>query len=267
LGTLRAVSLAEAIVAIFLIVSAVMVSTSLFHSGLRYTRMTQTRAMAGMYGRKVMQEIRSWARQPANYDSDWSTYQGAELVDPDYPGFVARVACLAAGREALSPSLGLEEMYGARAYRLPRASVPVRVNVAWGQPEQTLTLMSLVGEPERELDEDPTVVIQRVSGPAGPVPPRAEVGFTAQLRDSNGDPIPGIRFSWSLLPVTGNATLLKGSLPRDGSAMTLKHEYEWNPLMSPPQVGPISGEVRLEAVCRYRGRRIVNAAPVVVFLQ
>jgi hypothetical protein len=254
-------------VAIFLIVSSVMVTTSLFHSGLRYARMSQTRATAAIFGRKVMQQVRSWAREAANYDSDWSAYQGAELTDPDYPGFVARVACQPGGRDLLCPSSELEGMYGSTAYSIPRATVPIRVTVIWGQPEQQLSLVSQIGEPERELPADPSVLVSRVSGPGDPVPPAAEVGFTAQLRDSAGDPIPGVSFSWSLVPVTGNATLLKGSAPRDGSAMTLKHEYEWNPLMSPPQVGPISGEVRLEAVCRYRGRKIVHAAAVPVILQ
>ena len=263
----RGVSLGEAIVAIFLIVSAVMVTVTLFHSGLRYARMAETRATAGIYGRKVMQQIRSWARNPANYDDpNWAPYNGVELTDPDFPGFLARVDCQPAGRDLLSPSSELETMHGALAHRLDKAVVPVRVTVVWGQPEQRLPLVSLVGEPERELAAGPNVLVQRVSGPPDPVPELGEIGFTAQLLDSGGNPIPNVAFSWSLLPVTGNATLLVNAAPRDGSAMGLKHEYEWNPLMSPPQVGPISGEVRLEAVCRYRGRKIVNAAPVPVNL-
>jgi hypothetical protein len=250
-------------VAIFLIVSAVMVTVTLFHSGLRYARMSQTRAVAGMYGRKVMQQIRTWAVSPANYDdSDWDEYDDVELSDPDFPGFVARVNCEPAGRQLFSPSSELEGMYLATAHTMDKPVVPVRVTVVWGQPEQQLSLVSVVGAPERELGPSPTVVLQRISGPAGPVPPLAEVRFGAQLLNSDGDAVPNVAFAWTVRSLSGSATLFRDGEPRDGSTIRLKHEFRWAP--TPDGVGPVPGDVEVEAVCRYRGRKFADAVVVVL---
>lgn len=222
--------------------------------------------MGAVFGRKVLQQIRVWARDPANYNSTWAPYDGVEFTDPDYPGAVARVECDPNGREILAPSSELEGMYGADAKRLGSSVVPVQVTVDWGMPGRELRMMSYIGEPERVLPANPRVTVQRVSGPSDPVPEGGTIGFTAELRDSSGEAIPDVVFEWTLVPISGNATLLHQDAPRTGATMELLHNYVWNPLMSPPAGGPISGEVRVEVLCRYRGREIVNA-PLSVQLQ
>lgn len=268
MGSLRrGVSLGEAIVAIFLIVSAVMVSVALFHNGLRYGRVAQTRVLAGAYARKVMAQARDWASDPAKFSAmSWTPFDGVDLTDPDYPGFVARVTRVDEGRDLLSPSSTLETMFLTQANVMEKSLMPVQVTVSWGEPEQTLSLTSLIGQPEHALPPNPTVTVSR-SGPPDPVPSLSEVVFRAELRDAGGDPIPNVTFSWTLEPVTGNATLLQSQAPHDGSEMKLKHEYQWSPLLSPPQFGQVPGEVRLEVLCRYRGRKITNGTPVIVNLQ
>jgi hypothetical protein len=259
LGTLkRGVSFGEAVVAIFLILSSVIVTVTLFHSGMRYASSSQRRALAAVYGRKVMQQIRGWARVPANFDSDWSTYNNVVLTDPDYPGMEAQVDCVPTGRELLCPASELERDYGPRANSMERSVVPVRVQIDWGISGREVRLVSLVGAPERGLP----ATLQVINTGGGLVAPLGIVDFTTQLNDSASQPIPDVTYSWSILPITGNATLLKDIAPRDGSTMQLKHEYEWNPLMTPPQIGPISGQIEVEVVCRYRGTEVSRVVPI-----
>lgn len=256
----QGLSFGEAVVAIFLILAGVIVTITLFHSGMRYSNSSQRRAMAAVFGRKVMMQVRAWARQPANFDSTWATYSGVDITDPDFPGMTAHVECDRNGRELFDPSSEFESDLGPIANRMQRSMIPVRVSVDWGMTGREVRLVSLVGAPERRVPA--TLVINRDSGPSDPVPSMGIVGFSAELRDAGGRPIPDITFSWSVLPISGNATLLKGAAPRNGQTMQLQHVYTWNPLMTPPQSGPISGQVEIEVVCRYRGRRYVHAVPV-----
>ncbi len=261
----RAVSLGEAIVAVFLILASIMITVTLYHSALRYGQRSENRTLAAVFGRKVIAEIRHWARTPENYDTDWSHLTGRVFKDEDFPNFEARLECDVLNGQLTSPCSEFERLEGdSRAYRLERAVVPIKVTVTWG-PER-LILVSQVGEPLRKLAEKP-VVLTRVSGP-NPIPPAGEVTLRAELHDSFDHPIPGVRFSWSRQPGPGrgNGTIVNDGL-RVGNQVLFQHVYTWNPFTDPPETIQVPGEVPLGATCRYGGRNYQHDEPLKFVLQ
>lgn len=261
----RAVSLGEAIVAIFLILASIMVTITLFHASLRYGQKSESRTLAAIFGRKVIAEIRAWARVPQKYDSDWSELTANVFEDEDFPNFKAQLECDAKNGRLTSPCSEFERLEdGARAYRLERAVVPIKVTVSWGS--ESLILVSQVGEPLRELAQNP-VVLTRVSGP-NPMAPNDKVTLRAELHDSNNRSIPGIRFFWSSQPGSknGNGTIIYDG-PRAGNEITFQHLFTWNYPAEPPQTTHVPGLVPMGASCRYGGRNYQQDAPLKLHLQ
>lgn len=252
--------------AVFLILASIMVTVTLFHSALRYGQKSESRMLAAVFGRKVIAEIRHWAREPKNYDSDWTDLPGRILKDEDFPNFEARLECDTRNGQLTSPCSEFERLEGdLRAYRLQRAVVPIKVTVVWGS--ESLILVSQVGEPLRELART-RIVLTRVSGDPNPVPPDGEVTVRAELHDSANRPIPGVRFSWSRQPGggSGNGTIVNNGL-RVGNQATFQHVYTWNPFTDPAKTTHVPGDVSLGASCRYGGRNYQQDAPLKVVLQ
>ncbi|MCA9792933.1 MAG: hypothetical protein KC910_14095 [Candidatus Eremiobacteraeota bacterium] len=261
----RGLSLAETIVALFLLVAAMLVMINLFHSALRYRAMVVQQMQATALARKVMAEVRDWARDPVNFDSNWSPYRGVTLTDPDYPGLSAEVDCDELGRALYSPSTQLETLEGARARVLTRSLVPVRVQVNFGR-DREVTLFSYVGERPRPLGANP-VVVTRTGGSPDPVPRDGTVDFGAQLLDSGGQPVADVTFDWAVKPVSGNAMLDRQPVSRDFRSMVLVHRMVINDLVTPPEEGYASGTIEVQARARYHGQEVTNATVVSVLLQ
>lgn len=242
-----------------------MVTITLFHASLRYAQKSESRTLAAIFGRKVIAEIRNWARVPQKYDSDWSELTANAFEDEDFPNFKAQLECDVHNGRLTSPCSEFERLEDdARAYHLERAVVPIKVTVSWGS--ESLILVSQVGEPLRKLAPHP-VVLTRVSGP-NPVPPNDEVSLRAELHDSNNRPIPGVRFFWSRQPgpEKGNGTIIYDG-PRSGTQITFQHLYTWNTPAEPPKNTHVPGLVPIGASCRYGGRNYQQHAPLKLELQ
>lgn len=265
----RGLTLTEVIVSLFLLMAGVLVMVNLFHSALRYRREVERKLQGTLMARSLMSEIRGWARDPLNFDSNWTAYDGQLLTDPDFPGFEARVEVEELGRVIYSPCSQFEVPQGALAHHLDRSLVAVAVEVGWGDPNpaRRVRLVSYVGEPPRQLAATP-VVVTRTGGAADPVPPDQTVDARAELRDDTGQPIADVSFSWGIQPsgtAPGNGTLLTDTVPRSQQTMTVQHFYVIHPHFTPPETGYAGGELKLRAAARYRGREVIGESTPIVF--
>lgn len=239
----------------FLMTAALLMVINLFHSGLRHGAQARMVVEANRLAENTLAEIRAWAREPANFLSGWTPYNGVVLSDPDWPAFRIRVDCEPTGIEVLSPSTALETAYSPDQRRLSSSVVPVEVTVEWGapgDPHRSVTVVTQVGEPLRQLGPNP-LQVTRSGGASDPVPQEGLVSFQAQLVDSSGQPIQDISFEWYAVPVTGNATVVPlGS--RNRASSQLQHHYYLNPITSTWSYEP--GQVRARARAIYGGREL-----------
>ncbi len=241
-------SLSEVVLAIFLLTAVVLMFVGTFHRALGYRRWSQRQMEATLLARSELDQLRLWARNSTNFSSDWSTKIGSK-TRPDHPGFTVLTE-RGPARELLSPASSLEVPSG-DPRRFPASAFPVAVEVAWSAngPRDRVRLTTLISEPNR-LDpaDDLTIRLDRVSGP-NPLSGQQEADYRATALLPGGAPVDAM-FFWSVVPMTGNATLLP-PISRDGRQVRVKNALKvlrtggW-------QVWP--GQVRLMASTSYFGR-------------
>ena len=228
----RAVSLLETVIAMFVLIGAVLVIVSLFHSSLRYSTMVESRQLATVVAEKKLAQIRAWSRQPTpggfNYDTI-DTYPKGPAPDPDYPAFT--VTTEVKDQLQASPCTTAESLHGARA-RFMRQSVKlVRVTVSWHarDPSKRVRLTSWVAEPPR----GPCTLVLSPASPPVPVPrhdPPNSLGavtFTVKAVDRNNRTIDDVFFNWSWKPGTGKGTLAVNN--RSGTSATFTNRISKDP--------------------------------------
>jgi hypothetical protein len=118
----RGLSLAEAVIAIFILTFGFAVVARLFHAGLAYEAHTDAQQMAALVAESKMEEIRGWNWQVhrpgstvpgACAFSDWTAYPdiGAPIFNPspNAPDFLVGVNSTL--REIYSPCTQFESLY------------------------------------------------------------------------------------------------------------------------------------------------------------
>ena len=164
----RATSLMETVVAIFILVSAGFIVLLLFNQSLIYQKKTRQLNEAALAAENAMARCRAWAEDPNNYASGWGAFNGT-VSDPDHPNFVITFEVDPAGRTVYTPSTSLEAPYADPERRaIPAGLVPVRCRVKWPGDEYVLT--SYVGAAVRPVDPTTALKVSKVSGPGEPVP-------------------------------------------------------------------------------------------------
>ncbi|MEW6282610.1 MAG: hypothetical protein AB1758_28630, partial [Candidatus Eremiobacterota bacterium] len=170
----RGFNLAETVLAYFLLAGTIYLIVGLFHTGLRAHSRTQRLTEATRVAENTLARVRAWAREPDNYLSAWSRYNGVTFADPDQPGFQVRVDCRPPTPDSLdlfTPCRSLEADYLALGIerRMKGSVVPVRIRVSWGRSSQDqVTLWTHVAEPKRPLALVPTLVNGEWTLPPGP---------------------------------------------------------------------------------------------------
>ncbi|MBN9415010.1 MAG: hypothetical protein J0I12_06195 [Candidatus Eremiobacteraeota bacterium] len=248
----RGLSLAETVLALFLLTAGCLMMVQLFHQATRADRRTQQLQNAITLGEKTLARVRSWASQPNNFDSNWAPWN-TTLTDPDFPGLEVEVTALPSGRALASPASRLELPYGAKGRRLARLVVPVKVRVRWGS--ENLTLFTYCAAPAHPMAANAQVELSNL--PAAPLSANQVAQVNAQLRDGAGQPLTGVTFNWSLIPVTGNGSLRPDLQDRSGQAMSLQNMC----YLPTGQQAILSGEAAVAVQARYRGRIYSNFLP------
>lgn len=245
-----AVSLLETVIALFLLLGAFTFLAQMYRQSFTYLKQTQREAEANLFAGNVLNELRGWARTPANYqDPLWTSW--ASVTNSLFPDFEARVKKSA--RPTLVPCWSIEQQVINPADRVLMSSALVRaqVEVLW-RGQLLHTLDTTIAEPERLVRVVNPVVVTAQTAVPSPLPRDQEVEFVAQLVDGSGQPINDVEFSWSVEAGTGNATFSNQS--RDTRSATLKNAY----LTRGGVTYYTGGSCRVQAKARYFGIEYVG---------
>lgn len=263
----RGVSLVEAIISIFLLVSGILISTRLFHGALQYLGMVEAQANMVLLAEKTMEQVRgySWKEHGPNNNrafSDWTGCPGlaANITDPDFAGMQAKVTVTP--QTLADPCTLFEASYPAASRRLITASVQnVTVLVDAGS-NRRYSLFSLVARPTCEPQG--TVSVTPASGVIS-VAHNANHAVSATAKDVQGRSLPDIMYEWQTLPLLGNSGGGYGTFVghRDGRSVDI-HNKVFDAQDPPVQVPNCwgTGQCRAQAFARYRGRRIQGVSGV-----
>lgn len=246
-------SLAEAVISIFLLVAGLLLVVRMIHQNFRYVREHEQRARAVAAAESVMAEIRDWARDKRNFRSDWSTWHNRSVTPAGAPGPV--LVEVETERNLYSPCSSFESPWLGRARRMTRSLVAVKATSQWSTAAggRRMSLFTYVAERPVPLGAIPAVEVARVSG-SGALAPLDAAEFHAVLKDADGEEIPDLLFDWHTEAVTGNGLLEPDLFPRGAGRTQLRHEYR----LPAGQQAVLDGEVALRAAVRYAGITVVN---------
>lgn len=251
----RGLSLAETIMALFLLAGGCLGCLTLLSQGLAHNARTTQVWEASDLAERSVDAIRRWAYDPANYFGSWALYDNDTLVFPDSPWQVQVVA--GPRSPSYSPNTSLEAPRGADARIMADSYVPVQITVSGGRirPLQWTTHIFKPVQPVRTGSE---IQITRGTGPADPIPPMGQVEFSATLHADTGQVIPGVAMQWQVIPyeapgyLPGNCFFYpdRGSMGRQGR---LQHRfYGSDPVLNLPPY-KVPGWVVLRAAAVYQG--------------
>lgn len=231
---LRGLTLAETIMAIFVLTLALSFVAQLLQIGLRHQARSERRLLAISLARKKLAGLRAWARtrtSGSNYRFDESAaawIAQAQVADPEYPGFVVR--CLVDNHLLYSPCSSMEAAYIPLgiAREMRQSARRVKISVADpGDPGWSADLVTLVADPTRDLrladavQLIPTSAIPAVLAGTGTdlnnPAPGSSVAMRAEAYYSDGRPVPDLFFDWYVVPLGGTGSLRTA---RDGRTCT-----------------------------------------------
>lgn len=247
-GKAPGVSLAEAVVALFLLTAGVLVVGQAFVQCLRYQRESLQYRQAALEAENIFAALRRYrdgfpasGQSWANY---WSSY-AHEVVA--LPGFEALVEVRAAA--IYSPSTSLEEHFGSRARRLPESAMDARLTLGFGR--RRVSFESRLGPPPLQVDQ---LSLQRLD--SGPLARDGFAHFRARALDSGGREIEGICYRWRVecdasTHQPGMATLHSPGA-RDDREMQVYHRL-YRPDMA---ITYAPGRMRVVVSCRNGGAEI-----------
>lgn len=282
------VSLAEAIIACFVLVGALVVSGTVFHTALQYSVKVDQRFVASRVAERRLEEIKSWSRNAHGTNGDleftdgWAAYEGVEIEDPENPGYLIRTE-VKHNVPFFSPSTAFEstnvlfasqeeETTTVLESRVIESSVKqVTATARWGDgPTEQVTVTTLIGEPNKDYGFDEANAADAISitqDNGAPVPSalsiNQELTLLAELRDANGQTVRRPAIEWYVDPdSTGNGTLT--TRPRHPDIAQFKNVVLVNTdPENPAAVIPVhaGGRVRIAARARLGGVDVVKLTP------
>lgn len=265
-------TLAEAIIAIFVLLAGFSIMTRLFHTGIRYQTLVDNQGIAVMLAERQMERIRGWSRQVHQSPgsslpfSNWTGYPGQiAFVDPDYPGY--EIQAEATPHTVFSPCSLFEGIQPASNRRSLDDSVRrVLVSVRWGTLRHLL--VSLVALPTDQSADSTSVSVDVNLSGSTTLGPGELRSLQTTATDADGRSIPDLFFNYSVQPTLGPSGGGNGALggPRHGREAVVRNAiYDVTPESSggPLVTGYGAGECRVRAVGRYRGWPITGASDAI----
>lgn len=253
----RALSLLETVVAIFLLVGVLVVFARLIHTMLIYGVLAEQRSVASLAAQQKLEEIRDWANQGANFQGNWSTYDGQISTNPSFPGIT--LTCSVEDHVLSSPCTELESK-ASRPRQIVRSCKKVQVVARWSQDRGNfLRLVTLMGAPPRE----PNLALSVTSAIPDPLAALASGTASVTATDTTGQPLYDLFYTWSTLPTgidPGNGTAT--ALDANANTAELRNQVLMPP--APPQV--VSGTCSLGVTAVYRGRLLEGGTNAVNLL-
>lgn len=222
-------SLAETLVATFILFSTLVIFAALVDTALRYYSQIEKRNQAASVADRKFEEIAEWARQPAagghNFEAgNWASFAGP-ATDAYYPDMQISVQSDLL-LNVLSPDSELEQEFSPTVVNLEEKLRRIQITVDWSDatdPNRQVKVVYYLSPPLRNLPL--TVQVQPSGGLPNPVPANTSVSFVARAYDADSNPVPGLTYSWEVVPTQptpGSATI---ELPtRDGRAGVLTNK-------------------------------------------
>ena len=248
-------SLLETLISFFIVVAALLTMAQLFHTSLSHGTRVEERQIGSLLAQEKLEEIRAWAADPDNYEGSWGIYDNKTFVVPAYPAFTVRTTLV--DEVLASPSSLLEDNHPLAERRLmASACKDVTVECWWGtQATERTTLVSRVARPARTFRNVNPIVI---TGAAPvPLPQDDTASFTVQGFDVNDNEIENLTFSWSVLPDSGNGSVVNES--RDGRSASIGN---WLYAIDGVTRTYAPGKCELRVEARYEGRVEIESVPI-----
>jgi len=242
----RAYSLTEAVIASFVLITALIVVSRLFHSSLRYSSWVESKAVATYLAENRMAELQRWARD----STDWTSPPSGN--EPGFSKYAIQVTIESV--ELASPSLELESLHAGDQRIMSETARKARVEVSWGG-NNSVQLVGLLRAPVIGWRASNPIVI--TGSIPSPVTSSSEVNLQARGYDSSGAEIQDLFFTWSVEPVFPGAAT--GTLTPSRSGRTCSFHNQL-PSVSGPV--PSSGNCRITATAIYGGEERRGSSPV-----
>lgn len=230
--------MAEAVVAIFILVSAFLIAVAGFDAALSRSVRVQGQAEAVRIAQERLQEIRGAATSIGGFRGLDGTFSGTRQVG-DY-----QIETLISGHIIDSPSAGLESVFGSPR-RMSSSAKKAEVLVTWGRG-RSYRLTTVIGSPAWSLDR-----LDVYTNTPIPNPMVYLMNFDFYVRAWAGsEQVPDLMYRWYVVPITGNVTL--ASQNRSGSQATFEHSNEYDVFV----------ECQLMVRTVYRGNEFSAFSPV-----
>lgn len=262
----RAFSLAETMVATFILFSTLVIFAALVDTAMRYYAQVEKRNQAASVADRKMEEIRAWSRQVSsgvsNFDGgSWASFNGP-TTDAYYPDMQVSVDTLAL--EPRSPTRQLESEFNPDHVVINGGLRAIQVTVDWSDAIDTnrqLVVMYYLSAPRR-ANLPLSVEVGPSTGQPNPVPDGTTVAFACQAYDTDHNSVDGLTYSWEVVPeppTPGSAYVLQNRSGRTAQLTNAIYADE-SATITPP-VG--NRTCRLRVVTRYFGVEYAGVSPVV----
>lgn len=261
----RGLTLAEAIVAIFVMLAGVVVMVRLFHTSLRYQTLVDNQSTAMLLAERELERVRGWSRKV--HTSPGASNDFNAFSADNYPGKIAfeengfQVQTTAVAHDLYSPCSLFEQLYTNPGDRrvMRRAIRKVTVTVSWGwDPYKNAPLQheltSLIGWPTPKVNLPTLPATPAVSGTGSSIPRGGPMPVTVSAVNQDGFELADLFYGYIVQPGPGNGGGGFGSVQdaRDGRSATL-HNYILSGSVPPVVTGYGVGNCDLRARARYRG--------------
>lgn len=220
----RGLSLIEVIAASYLMLSCLVVFGSLLLTSTRYGHLHQGSSQALDIAERHLEEVRRQARSAESGRYGFDTL-ASQTARPDDHAPAYQVSHRIEDWTTYSPCNSMEQVQDPSTRRLLSSSLKrVEISVTWSGGEYEL--VSLIGDPRRELQASDAVEVSSI----GPLPtslrPDETVDFQARLLDRYGHPVPDAFFVWNPSPLAVPVEVLPA---REGRRCTLRNRMKLGP--------------------------------------
>lgn len=256
----RGLSMAEAIIAMFVLLGGFTVIFRLFHTAMQYSNVIDAQQQKVRVAQNKLEEIRAWSRvnhQPAGPTpfTDWTHWHNLSGRDSEYPAIDWKVTVRNAPLSSPCSLFEKAETVVDRRRLMPDSCKQITVEANTGLGSHGVTLTTLIGQPATaELCQIELGTVGALN-----IKHNQHVDFTAKLQTVSARVILDMFYHWTVNSslASGNGTF---SGPRTGRSATLTHVIHVRPGLD---VYCVPGPCRAHAVCTYRGKVYVETSPVI----
>lgn len=259
--------MAEAIVAMFVLLGGFTVLFRLFHTAVHYSNIVDSRQNKVRIALNKLEEVRAWSQsvhQPVGiepFDNAWPYWHDQTGSDDENGEIRWKVKVL--DHPLYSPCQSFESVKPADQRRqMLRSCKQVIVKVNDGDPEgsgigmshQPVVLTTLIGQPSVDPATTTSLEVAVTGPPAANLGPDGIAGpYTATLRTGGRD-ILDVFFLWNTL---GDAAGTVGATGAGtGSQVNVIHKLY---VPDAADIHSVPGQCQALATCKYRGYTLVNA--------